>query len=72
MPKNQCPKPYRQFMSRFGEYLNVSSIRGITATVLFIDQVEGEVSGDKNEKTLYELINCETWNGRFDKKVIHT
>ena len=34
-------------------------IRGITATVLFIDQVEGEVSGDKNEKTLYELINCE-------------
>ena len=47
-------------MSRFGEYLNVSSIRGITATVLFIDQVEGEVSGDKNEKTLYELINCET------------
>ena len=43
----------------------------IPATVLFIDQVEGEVSGDKNEKTLYELINRETWNGSFHKKVIH-
>ena len=37
----------------------------ITATVLFIDQVEGEVSGGKNEKTLYELINCETLKWKF-------
>ena len=44
MPKNQCPKPYRQFMSRFWR-ISECIIRGITATVLFIDQVEGEVSG---------------------------
>ena len=71
MPKNQCPKPYRQFMSRFGEYLNVSS-KALLQLFCLLTKLKEKFLGDKNEKTLYELINCETWNGSFDKKkVIH-
>ena len=59
MPKNQCPKPYRQFMSRFGEYLNVSFEALLQLFCLSI-KLKEKFLGEKNEKTLYELINCET------------
>lgn len=54
-------------MSRFREFHIVSS-EVLMQLFLFIDQIE-EVSGDKNGKKVYELMNYEICTGSFDKKL---
>ena len=49
MPKNQCPKPYKQFMSRFGEYLNVSSEALLQLFCLLI-KLKEKFLGDKMKR----------------------